>query len=105
MTLDDGTVYADTSFMGAMRLVNPAWNLTHMGFGEFYLADYGEGRADFARQDTFGSGVEIPGATGRTHRFYDNVDGRLVAKIVAALEEVGPNGTVWSVRVTPQEAE
>jgi hypothetical protein len=84
----DGQDYVDTAFMTTMRQVNPQWDLSHMGFGEFYLAD-DEGRADFAREDTFGGGFEIPGASGRTHRFYDDVEGKLTARIILAMEEAG----------------
>jgi hypothetical protein len=82
-----GKDYVDTAFMNKMRQVNPDWDLTHMGFGEFYLSDYGEGRVDFAREDQWGSGFEIPGASGRTHRFYDNVSGKLTRKIIRAMEK------------------
>ena len=89
-----GMDYVDTAFMNRMRQVNPQWDLTHMGFGEFYLADFGEGRVDFAREDQWGSGHQIPGASGRTHRFYDNKDGKLTRKIIRAMEKAGASTRV-----------
>ena len=90
-----GKDYVDTAFMNKMRQVNPRWDLTHMGFGEFYLPDSGEGRVDFARTDQWGSGFKIPGGSGRTHHFYDNVGGKFTRKILRAMEKANA-----SVRVS-----
>jgi len=85
----DGAVYADTGFLRGLRLANPAWRLGHLGFGDFALVcDTGEVR--FTRM--CGTGIEIEGASGRTHRVTGPPE--LVAEIVSAMEAAGQSAAV-----------
>lgn len=53
----------------------------HLGFGEFsYQGDDGEVEFDRMR------GKDFPGQSGRSHKLYDNKKGKLVAKLIKAME-------------------
>jgi hypothetical protein len=79
--IDGKDVYADSSFLNSVRGVLPNSELKHMGFGEFYLVTP-EGDIQFAR-----GGKEFKGQVGRSHHVYDDAGGKLVKKLVTAMEK------------------
>lgn len=62
MVTDDGTVYADTSFLYAADKVSGS-ELKHLGFGDF-KATYDGKDIEFVRYDDY----PIPGKVGRAHQ-------------------------------------
>lgn len=86
----DGKSYsADTAFMNAMHTIMPGQEMKHMGFGEFEWVGP-EGRVDFDRM----RGKDFPGQSGRSHKLYDDQDGKLVKKLIAAMEKKGKSELV-----------
>jgi hypothetical protein len=81
---DGKDYYADSAFLNATKGVLPGFSLDHMGFGEFYLKK-GDERIDFDRM----RGKDFPGQSGRSHKVYDNQKGKLVKKLMKAMEQKG----------------
>lgn len=68
--------YVDSNFINLCKGVLPNSELKHMGFGEFYLQTP-EGDIQFAR-----TSEQMNGFVGRSHKIYDDVDGKLVSKLI-----------------------
>lgn len=101
---DGKSYFVDTAFMNAMHNLMPGQEMKHMGFGEFEWVGP-EGKVDFDRM----RGKDFPGQSGRSHKLYDDKDGKLVKKLIAAMEKKGKSelvkesldeGYVESYRVT-----
>jgi len=73
--------YGDTGFVQFSQGVLPNSELKHMGFGEFYL-ETPDGKVQFAR-----GGKEFTGQVGRSHEIYDDANGKIVAKLIKAMEK------------------
>ena len=74
--------YADTAFMNNLSGVVKDMSMDHMGFGEFVLRGRA-GEIDFDRM----RGKDFPHQSGRSHQVYDNKGGKLVKKVIAAMEK------------------
>ena len=81
--------YADSNFLNKSKGVLPGFSLEHMGFGEFYLKN-GDERIDFDRM----RGKDFPGKSGRSHQVTDNAKGKLVKKLIKAMEQKGKSELV-----------
>jgi hypothetical protein len=79
---DGKSWYADTAFINDSQRVMPGMELKHMGFGEFQLVGKA-GKIDFDRM----RGKDFPGQHGRSHKLYDDQDGKLVKELIAAMEK------------------
>jgi hypothetical protein len=73
--------YGDTGFVQFSQGALPNSELKHMGFGEFYL-ETPDGNVQFAR-----GGKEFTGQVGRSHEIYDDANGKIVAKLIKAMEK------------------
>jgi hypothetical protein len=78
---DGKDYYADTAFMNSLSGIMSGQEMKHMGFGEFSW-EGPEGRVEFDRM----RGKDFPGQSGRSHKLYDDKKGKLVAKLVKAME-------------------
>jgi hypothetical protein len=82
---DGKDYFVDSAFMNKLSQFWPEGykGLTHMGMGEFSinLADGTEIEFDRMR------GKEFPGQTGRSHKVYDNKDGKAVKHMVELAEK------------------
>ena len=78
---DGKSWYVDTGFISASEKALPGFSLSHMGFGEFSLKGP-EGEIEFDRM----RGKDFPGQVGRSHKLYDNKDGALIKKLIAAMK-------------------
>ena len=74
----DKDLFVDSQFLNSCQNIIPNSELKHMGFGEFYLVTP-VGEIQFARRD---GKITWEGISGRPHRIYDNVEGKLVAALV-----------------------
>ncbi len=77
-----GDTYVDTNFINLSNGMLGG-RLKHMGFGEFYLAT-SSGDIQFQRKSE-----RLPGFVGRTHRLYDNKDGKLADKLLKQMIKDG----------------
>ena len=75
--------YVDSNFLNAISDTLPGFYLEHMGFGEFVLKGPDDARIDFDRM----RGVDFEGQVGRSHKIYDNKGGKLVKKLIKAMEK------------------
>ena len=82
---DGKDYYADTAFLNKVEGALPGFSLRHMGFGEFVGEDGKGGEVDFDRM----RGKDFPGQSGRSHKVYDNQKGKLVKKLMHAMEQKG----------------
>ncbi len=73
--------YVDTGFVSASEKAMPGFSLSHMGMGEFSLKGP-DGEIEFDRM----RGKDFPGQVGRSHKLYDNKDGALIKKLIAAMK-------------------
>jgi len=97
---DGKNYYVDTGFLNAVERVMPGMELKHMGFGEFQLVGR-DGKVDFDRM----RGREFPGQSGRSHQVYDDQDGKLVEKMIQAMEHHGKSELIQKqARANPDEA-
>jgi hypothetical protein len=87
---DGKNYYVDTGFINHVQHVLPGVELKHMGFGEFQLVSR-EGKVDFDRM----RGREFPGQSGRSHQVYDDQGGKLVEKMIQAMEQHGKSEHVF----------
>jgi hypothetical protein len=88
--------YADTMFMNKISGALPGFELRHLGMGEFNYERAGSADSiDFDRM----RGKTFPGQSGRSDKLYDNEGGKLVKKLIAAMEKKGK-----SERVTKDES-
>jgi len=78
---DGKSWYVDTGFISASDKALPGFTLKHMGMGEFQLKGP-DGTIDFDRM----RGKEFPGQVGRSHKLYDDKDGALIKKLMAAMK-------------------
>ena len=91
---DGKDYYADTAFLNSLSGVLPGMEMKHLGFGEFsYQGD--EGKVEFDRV----RGKDFPGMSGRSHKLYDNKNGKLVAKLIKAMEKKNKSELVEGARV------
>lgn len=79
---DGKNYYADTKFMNSLSGVMPKMSLEHMGFGEFLLKGP-QGEIEFDRM----RGKDFPGQSGRSHKLYDNKNGKLVEELIKRMEK------------------
>jgi len=75
--------YVDTAFMNSIRGVLKGFELKHLGFGEFYLDGGKQGQIEFDRM----RGKNFEGQSGRSHKLYDDKGGKLIAKLIKAMEK------------------
>ena len=73
--------YVDTGFVSASEKAMPGFSLSHMGMGEVSLKGP-DGEIEFDRM----RGKDFPGQVGRSHKLYDNKDGALIKKLIAAMK-------------------
>jgi hypothetical protein len=74
--------YVDSSFVNFCQRILPNSELKHMGFGEFEL-ETPNGTVQFDRTN----GKKFTGQVGRSHEMYDDVNGKLVAKLIKGMEQ------------------
>lgn len=80
---DGKDYYADTAFMNSIRSAWPQAEMVHMGFGEFKLKVPGGGEIEFDRL----RGKDFPGQSGRSHKLYDNQNGKAVQELIKRMEK------------------
>lgn len=78
---DGKDYYVDTGFVSASQAAMSGFTLKHIGMGEFELVGP-EGTIEFDRM----RGKPFPGMVGRSHKLYDNKDGALIKKLMAAMK-------------------
>lgn len=79
---DGKDYYADTAFMNMTKGVMKGMEMHHLGFGEFYMKGP-QGEIEFDRM----RGKDFPGQSGRSHKLYDNKNGKLVKELIKAMEK------------------
>ena len=82
---DGKDYYADTAFMNKLSGVMKGFSLEHMGFGEFTLKGPDGAEIEFDRM----RGKDFPNQSGRSHKLYDNQNGKLVKQLIKAMEKAG----------------
>jgi len=86
--IDGNTVYGDSNFVNFSQGIIPGSKLKHLGFGEFYL-DCPDGKIQFQR-----GGKTFSGQVGRSHKVYDDANGKLVKQLVAGMIKKGKSELV-----------
>lgn len=92
-----GEVYADTQFLNQGKNLLPGFTVEHMGFGEFAFVGPGDARIEVDRM----RGKPFPGQSGRSHKLYDNRNGKLVQQLFAAAQRAGLAESVATVMSIP----
>ena len=88
---DGKNYYVDTMFLNSIRGALPGFELRHMGMGECNYEKMGSSDSiDFDRM----RGKKFPGMSGRSHQVYDTARGKLVKKLIAAMEKKGKSTLV-----------
>jgi hypothetical protein len=77
--------YVDSGFVNAASRSWKGSELRHLGFGEFYLVTPDGHEIQFARV----SGKKFPGMTGRSHKMYDDNNGKSAAELIKKVEQAG----------------
>lgn len=86
---DGKDYYADTDFINSTKNALPGMKLEHLGFGEMELTG-SKGTIEFDRM----RGKDFPGQSGRSHKLYDDKNGKLIEELIKAMERSGKSELV-----------